>query len=148
MASNDTLRKVRFKCMDLNVVVKGTNRLYTRALGEFIVERFKNDSHFREHLFCVLDLDNDDGYVHYPDMVGVITDIILSDAVYNEECLIAELTIVNTPGGRLLCKALDSLSLRLYPICYADETNVDGIEIMTSNSYDLIGFTIGPTIKR
>ena len=38
MASHDTIRKVRFKCMDINVAVKGTNRLYTRALGESIVE--------------------------------------------------------------------------------------------------------------
>ena len=95
MASHDTIRKVRFKCMDLNVVVKGTNRLYTRALGESIIERFKSDSYFREHLFCVLDLDNDDGYVHYPDMVGVITDITLDDATIGSESLIAELTIMN-----------------------------------------------------
>ena len=148
MASNDTIRKVRFKCMDLNVVVKGTNRLYTRALGESIVERFKSDSYFREHLFCVLDLNNNGGYISYPDIVGVITDITLDDATIGSESLIAELTIMNTSGGRILDKALDSLSLRLYPIGYADETNVDGIEIMTSNSYDLIGFTIGPTIKR
>lgn len=148
MASHDTIRKVRFKCMDLNVVVKGTNRLYTRALGESIIERFKSDSYFREHLFCVLDLNNNGGYISYPDIVGVITDITLDDATIGSESLIAELTIINTSGGRILDKALDTLSLRLYPIGYADETNVDGIEIMTSNSYDLIGFTIGPTIKR
>lgn len=148
MASHDTIRKIRFKCMDLNVVVKNTNRLYTRALGESIIERFKSDSYFREHLFCVLDLNNNGGYISYPDIVGVITDITLDDATIGSESLIAELTIMNTSGGRILDKALDTLSLRLYPIGYADETNVDGIEIMTSNSYDLIGFTIGPTIKR
>lgn len=148
MASHDTIRKVRFKCMDLNVVVKGTNRLYTRALGESIIERFKSDSQFREHLFCVLNFNANDGYINYPDVAGVITDITLDDATIGSESLIAELTIMNTPGGRLLDKELDSLSLRLYPIGYADETTVDGIEIMTGNSYDLIGFTIGHTIKR
>lgn len=147
MASHDTIRKVRFKCMDLNVVVKGTNRLYTRALGESIIERFKSDSYFREHLFCVLGF-NSNGDINYPDVVGIITDITLDDETIGSESLIAELTILNTPAGRIVDETLDSLSLRLYPSGYADETNIDGIEIMTSDSYDLIGFTIGPTIKR
>lgn len=148
------LRRVRFKCMDLNIVVKGTNRLYTRKLGESIVERFKYGDLSKHELWCVdntssTELNNGlNNYVSYPDIVGVISDITISDAIYNEECLIAEVKILDTPKGRILNEKIQTESYRLYPIGYADTVEVDGIEIMTGDSYDLVGFTIGQVIKR
>lgn len=120
MVGDGILRRVRFKCMDLNVVVKGTNRLYTRKLGESIVDRFKYGDLSKHEFWCVdntsfTKLDNGlDNYVNYPDIIGVISDITLSDAVYNEEYLIAEVKILDTPKGRIINEKIQTESYRLY----------------------------------
>ena len=142
MMNHDIIRTVRLKCLDLNVVLKETNRLYTRRLGEQIVEKFNNDEYFRDTLFCVL-VDSYsflDIYPYDPKMVGKITNIILDETTNS---LIAELTIINTISGCIVDKTIDLCPYRLCPVGFADEKNIDDIEIITSESnYNLIGFTI------
>ena len=144
--NNDTIRTVRLKCMDLNVVEKKTNRLYTRKLGEQIVEKFNNDEYFRNSLVCVTppciypypDIFYAPGF-YDPGFVGMITNITLDDTTNS---LTAELTIKNTRSGHIVDKKIDLCSYRLFPVDFADEKNIDGITIITSNNYHLIGFTI------
>ena len=140
MMDHDIIRTVRLKCMDLNVVLKETNRLYTRRLGEQIVEKFNNDEYFRDTLFCISVPCVYPHTFYDPGMVGKITNITLDDTTNS---LIAELAITDTPCGRIVHKTIDLCSYRLCPVGFADEKNVDGIEIITSESnYNLIGFTI------
>lgn len=142
MMDHETIRTVRLKCLDLNVVLKETNRLYTRKLGEQIVEKFNNDAYFRDTLFCVL-VDSYgflDIYSYDSKMVGKITNITLDETTNS---LIAELTITNTISGCIVDKTIDLYPYRLCPFGFADEKNIDGIEIITSESnYNLIGFTL------
>lgn len=119
-----------------------SGNLYTKRLMERIVKQFKEDANFRDGMLCVLQSEHNKNNpdLYYPDVAGKLTNLWIDEA---SQRLMAELLILDTPCGRIVEYSFrKGLTIRVVPFGMADNIEVDGINILSADKYELWYFKI------
>lgn len=117
-----------------------SGNLYTKRLMERIVKQFKEDEKFRDGLFCTPQSKFHKEEIYYPDVAGKIENLWIDES---EQRLMTELLILDTPCGRIIEEAFRiGDTINVVPFGKADSIEVDGINILSTDKYDLYYFEI------
>lgn len=125
-----TERKLYVECLQYNRVLPSGN-MYTKQFAEKVVRLFNEDEKFRESITLIPSV-SDRLYISYPDVALQLTNLWIDE---EEQCLFANVLILDTPVGRLLEQELDEGStLQVFPKSLSEPVKVDGIDIITKES--------------
>ena len=118
-----------------------SGNLYTKRLMERIVKQFKEDEKFRDGMLCTLRSKiKENSYLDYTDVAGKIVNLWIDES---EQRLMTELLILDTPCGRIIEEAFRrGDTINVVPFGMADSIEVDGINILSADKYDLYYFEI------
>ena len=123
-------RKLYVECLQYNRVLPSGN-MYTKQFAEKVVRLFNEDEKFRESISLIPSI-SDRLYISYPDVALKLTNLWIDE---EEQCLFANVIILDTPKGRLLEQELDEGStLQVSPKTLSEPIKVDGIDIITKES--------------
>ena len=123
-------RKLYVECMQYNRVLPSGN-MYTKPFAEKVVRLFNEDEKFRESIALIPSV-SDRLYIFYPDVALKLTNLWIDE---EEQCLLANVLLLDTPAGRFLEQELkEGRTLQVLLKSLSKPVKVDGIDIITQES--------------
>ena len=131
---DDILMKISYPIMELNEIPYN-HVLYSRSIIENKVIPFAHN------LSGELNPNLEERFdIYYPDVAFLIDKIYITHTKdYNKETVWIDMSVLDTPCGRLLKNAIEeNLHIKFSLIAIANSTKLEGFEIIHDNGFDFI----------